>query len=81
MEYTYARKLESDGLFDIDNPNKKDGTGKRIRLAKQIEVAIPNKQFLVRNNGTICKIIFKEELISSEKTTLDTIVKNHKEIT
>jgi len=77
VEYVYIRSLVN-GMYNIDNPERVDGEGNRIHLAKEIEAEFPDWDFNVRNNGSVCKIVYSEALTAPEKTTLDGIVIAHK---
>ena len=75
--YDYVR-ANTDGHYDINNPARIDGSGNQIWLADEIIAALPSKPCRVICNGTLCSIEFETELTAGEKTTLDTVVANHK---
>ena len=75
---TYTRETVA-GAYNVNNPARLDGGSLQICLAKEIETALPGKKFVVRCNGTAVKIVFKDADISAgEKTTLDTVINDHK---
>ena len=76
-DYTYTRTL-SGGHYDIDNKSRVDGGGLQIFLAKEIEAALPGKEFCIKCAGTVVTIRFVDELSAGDKTTLDSIVSDHK---
>jgi hypothetical protein len=71
-EYEYSREKDASGVYDINNPAAVDP------LSKQVEVALPGKQFIVSCDYGACNICFKNNISSEEKTTLDTVVSDHK---
>lgn len=75
-DYTYLRGLIN-GAYNIENPNRLDA-GNQIRLSKEIETALPGKNFTLHCNGTATKIVFQEILSVAEETILDTTVSDHK---
>jgi len=76
--YSYTRELLPEGAYDIDNPNRVDGEGKQIYLAKEVEPAFPGKHFRVVCDEDSCDIIFEEELDSGEQAVLTQKVNEHK---
>lgn len=75
--YNYVRNQKPDGSFDINNPDRTDGNGDQILLAKEIESAFPAKIFKVICTGNNCDICFEDQLSESEKSSLDSIVNTH----
>jgi hypothetical protein len=76
--YNYTRSQLPSGKYDIEHLDRIDGEGNQIYLAKEIELVLSGKKFKVICNNASCDIIFEENLTSEEKTTLDTVVANHK---
>ncbi len=75
-EYNFTRNVVS-GKYDIDNPDRVDGESKQIRLADEIETALPGVDFVVRCNNSECKVITDGDLTSGQQTTLDNVVSAH----
>jgi len=65
---------------NIENPNSKDGEENHIYLAKQIEEALPGKNFKVFCDPVNCKVVMETELSGEEKTTLDNTIAYHKSL-
>ena len=78
VEYEYTRELVN-GVWNINNPERKDTEGNQIYLANEVAEAIPNKKFRLNCEGEVATFIFETELTTEEKTTLDTTVQNHKD--
>jgi len=76
-EYTYVRKKVGIG-YDIENVNRVDAEGKQIKLAKEIQTAVPNKKFIVICNHLICKVVTATAWTSAQQTTLASVVAAHK---
>ena len=77
MEYIYTRTAIAGG-YDVNHPDRADGSNNIINLAKDIEAAIPNKKFITRCNYVTLCICFETTLSSEDKTLLDQVVANHK---
>jgi hypothetical protein len=78
-EYIYTRDLLPDGEWDINNPNRVDGQGDQIMLAYEIAQAIP----AITHIDLVCvdaeaKVTTDPDLTPEQKTTMDTVVANHK---
>ena len=54
----------------FNNPDKIDEFLNKTSLAKEVETALPNKQFVVRIVGTSVVFTFNSELTTEEETTL-----------
>lgn len=67
------------GGWDINNPNRKDGEGNQIYLAKEIETVLPGKHFKVICDDGHCNVNFQEDLTSEEESMVDTVVQNHQQ--
>lgn len=80
LTYTYTRTALSGDGYDINNSNRLDGSGNQIWLAREIESVFPTKKFIVRCNGTVLTILVldTDDFSTSEKTTLDQIVSDHR---
>lgn len=78
--YEYERSLLPIGAYDINNPERVDGEGNQILLAKEIEAVFVGRDFAVDCAYTVCKVIFHDEpeLTPEEKTVLDQLVASHK---
>jgi hypothetical protein len=81
-EYTRERIASGDSAnaWDIDNPNRValiDDENVQIRLSSEIKSTL-SKNCRVVCVGALCSITFAEALSAGDKTTLDTIVSNHK---
>lgn len=74
--YTYSRDLVNN-LYNIDNPLRVDVNDNQIYLIVEVQNSLASVDCLKATN-TNCDIMFSTELSESEKTTLDTIVNNHK---
>jgi hypothetical protein len=73
-DYSFNRGVHETvpGAWDIDNPDR------TYILAKEIETALPGKTFIVIINVVTVIIRFNVALTSSELTTLETTVSDHK---
>ena len=76
-EYNYTREIV-DSEYNINNPARLDGEGNQIFLGDEIVAALPGKSFKILGDAGVCKIQFDTALTDGEKTTLDTVVSNHK---
>jgi hypothetical protein len=77
-DYNYVRGTLASGLYDINNPERVDGSGNQIWLANEVETAIPGKQFTLYCDSTNATFTFAETLSAGDETTLTTTVNNHK---
>jgi hypothetical protein len=77
-EYSYERSTISDGRRDIDNPLRVDGEGNQIHLSKEIESALPGKNFKLKCHGDNAVLIFDNDLSSEEENLLSQVVISHK---
>ena len=80
-DYIYTRGTVESGLWDINNPNRVDGGGDQIYLAKEVEAELPGKTFRLRCDAGVAKFTFDVALtegVGSEKETLDQKVSEHK---
>jgi hypothetical protein len=71
-KYNYSRGFTASGVYDINNPAVPEP------LSKQVEAELPGKKFLVCCSYGNCSICFENSLSAGEKTTLDTVVADHK---
>ena len=76
-KYTYSREIVNDA-WNIDNPARVDQEGSQIYLSQEIGEALPNMLFKLFCAGSVVDIIFDNELTEGQKSTLDTVVSNHK---
>ncbi|MDX1372239.1 MAG: hypothetical protein R3321_07200 [Nitrososphaeraceae archaeon] len=72
MEYFYTRELQADSRYNIGY------VGEKISLAEEIQDTFPSHSVKVMCNGTTVKVEISPTLSAGEKTTLDTIVSDHK---
>ncbi len=72
-EHTYARELV-DGVYNFPNQARYDDNGVLLQPAKEVEVALPGKQFKIICSGTEIKADFVDELTAGEVTTLDSTI-------
>ncbi len=70
-EYLYTREVTL-GVYNVNNPARAD------YLAKEVEVALPGKVFILRCNAGEVKFIFDDTLTAGEQTTLSNAVDAHK---
>ena len=78
-DYIYAREATVGGVnYNVENPERVDGSSNQIRLAQEVETALPGKTFKLRCNGTEVKFIFDIALSAGEETTLTNTVTAHK---
>ena len=75
-EYTYTRELVN-GVYDVNNPDRLDVEGNQIYLVDEILTAL-SKKANMHCNGSDMHLEFEDELTTQEKTTLDTVVADHK---
>ena len=75
--YPYVRAIVGEG-YDVDNELRLDGEDLQIHIAKEIEAALPGKQFKMYCEGTSAKACFTEALTVEEKTILDQVFSDHK---
>jgi len=73
MEYIYTRDKEA-GVYKVNNPDRVDGSGNQIYLAKEVEALFPNEPFTMHCNDTELKFVFNNSIT---KATLDTAVSDH----
>jgi len=78
-QHNYTRAEKDDG-WDINNVDHIDLNGNPILLATDIKVALPDRQFSVRCDGTSCVIEFTPDLNPAEVIILDQTVADHKAI-
>lgn len=64
--------------YNIDNPQRVDLLDNQIYLANEVEVALIGRAFKLFCADSEVKFVFDDELSELEKTTLDTVVFNHK---
>ena len=78
-EYIYVREDSIGGVnYNIENPERLDGESKQIRLAQEVEAALPGKTFKLRCDGSEVKFVFDVALSGGEETTLTNTVTAHK---
>jgi hypothetical protein len=78
MNYEYDREQLENGAWDIDNPER-TSEGEQVYLANEIVTALPGKDPIVHCDAGTADIDFGEvTLTAEEKTTLDTVVSDHK---
>ena len=78
IDYSYSRAL-ADGAYNINNINHTNGTGIPVLLYKEMlaEATLP-EDFKILCKDADCTISFNVTLTGAQKTTLDTIVSDHK---
>ena len=76
-DYEYNRVIDINNNYKVNNPDRLDGELKQIDLAKEVETAIPGKEFIMRCNENKCTFIFDNDLLVEDKTKLDDCVNNH----
>jgi hypothetical protein len=72
MEYNYTREIQGNGLYNISYP------GECVRLIDDISPIFPTHSIIVRAIAGDVIITMDPTLTTGEKTTLDTIVSDHK---
>ena len=76
--YNFTRTVLGSGHWDIDHPDRVDGGGAKLFLAKEIETVIPGHPFTVRCDAGSCVVDFLGyTLTSGEETTLTDTVSDH----
>lgn len=77
VEYAYERSALEGGRFDIQNPDRVDGEGEQIYISKEVEAALPGKEFKLRCHHQETIFYFESELSSVEEALLaETVVKH-----
>lgn len=77
--YPFTRVVLPSGHWDIDHPDRVDGGGARLSLAKEVEAALPGHPFTVRCDAGSCVVDFPGyELTTGEETTLNDTVSDHR---
>lgn len=75
-EYIFSRVLVG-GAYNINNLARVDGEGNQIYLSKEVEAALPNKQFKMFCAASEVKFCFEVELTAGEQTTLQQTIDDH----
>lgn len=79
-EYIRARERIINGgeSYNVNHPDRVDGGGEILTLAKELESAIPGKINKVICNGTEIKIVCSSALTAGEESTMDSTIATHK---
>lgn len=77
FEYEYTRHIRPDGRYDIDNPDRVDGEGNQILLAKEIHETFPDLLIKTQCVELVFKVITEIELDSTQQATLTQVVLDH----
>ena len=70
-EYTYVRKLKSDGSWDVNNHDRS------TKMGMDVQTSLSGKHFTMHCKDGECKFLFKEALTTPEKLILDGVVASH----
>lgn len=76
-EYPYAREFVN-GEWDIDHPGRVDDAGRRLRLAKEVEAALPGLGFKLQCHATEATFDFDAALSQADEDALSQVVADHK---
>lgn len=78
MVYEYTRSLVN-GIYDVHNIVRVDGSSNQIQLRNEILVALPAEgKPKMKMNGSSLSIAFSGTLSAGDETTLESVVTDHK---
>ena len=78
-KYEFTRAKLSSGQWDISHPDRVDGGGAQIRIAKEIEAVLPaGVKFTTHGDGADFHVITENDLSAGYQAALASVVFDHK---
>ncbi len=75
MNFTYSRELLPDGRCDVNHPDRVDGQGNSLSLAKELQDVLTGIPFRIDINADSVVVA---GFTSGDKTVVDQVVADHK---
>jgi hypothetical protein len=77
-DYYYERGSVDDAMYAIENPHRVDADGNQIRIALEIQAALPGVVFRTYADGSVFRVQTDEALTPAQIETLGALVETHK---